>query len=274
MKYFDIHSHLHSDFFKGNIEKVLEEMKKKEIGTISVGVNLIDSKKAVDLANKNKNIWATIGIHPTEKEKFEEEKFQKLVNQNKNKIIGIGECGLDYYWLQKDLEGGKIKIESLTLEKERQKELFKKQIDFAIKNNLPLMLHVRPYKNADAYWDVFEILDKKREGFSSLLKVNFHFFTEKPEIAQEILKRGYYISLPGVITFADLDKTIENIPLEKIMPETDSPFAAPIPHRGKINTPLFVPEIFKKIAKIKNISEEKCHKQLSINIGKFWNIKF
>ena len=246
-----------------------------------MGVSLADSQKAVKLAEKNKNIWATIGIHPTEKENFLETEFQKLFDENKDKIVGVGECGLDYFWLAKDLQTGKINEEELEVEKKRQQKLFKQQIEFAQKNNLPLMLHVRANKNADAYWDALQILDKyKKQGSTStgrgwtLPKVNFHFFTEKPEIAEEILKRGWNISFPGVITFADLDKTIKAVPLEKIIPETDSPFAAPVPHRGKTNTPLFISEIVKKIAEVKNISVEECNQQLLKNIQNFWGIDF
>ena len=98
IKLFDIHSHLHSDFFKEkeDLEKIIQEMKEKNIFTISVAVSLEDSKKAVELAEKNENFYATIGIHPTEKEVFQPQEFQKLINNNK-KILGIGECGLDYY---------------------------------------------------------------------------------------------------------------------------------------------------------------------------------
>lgn len=273
MKYFDIHSHLHSDFFKDDSGKIIIEMQKEGVGTISVGVDFRDSQKAVELAQKHENIWATIGIHPTTREKFEEEKFQQLLDQNKDKIVGIGECGLDYYWLHHDLKKGKINLEELERQKERQQKLFVQQINFAQENDLPLMLHVRPHKNADAYHDVLKILDKQG-GLASLSKVNFHFFTEGPEIAREIVKRNWNVSFPGVITFADLDETIKIMPLEKIMADTDSPFAAPTPHRGKINNPLYVKEIIKKIAEVKNISERKCNQQLLKNTKKFFKINF
>ncbi len=272
IKLFDIHSHLHSNFFKDDIDKIIQEMKEKNIFTISIGVTLEDSKKAVELSEKNENIFSTIGIHPVdEKEVFKPEEFQKLINNNK-KIVGIGECGLDYYWPKKDLELGKINQEEFQEEVQRQKILFERQINFAIKNNLPLMLHIRSFKNSDAHWDAFKILDRKQKESEKEIRANFHFFTEGPEIVDEIIKRNYSISLPGVITFADLDETIKKIPLENLMSETDSPFAAPKPHRGKTNNPIYVEEVVKKIAEVKEKSFEETSRVLIENAKKFWNI--
>ncbi len=270
--YFDIHSHLHSDFFNDNKDIVIQKMKKENIATISVGVSFNDSKKAVLLAQKHKNIFATIGIHPNEKENFEEEKFQKLFNENKEKIVGIGECGLDYFWITRELKAGKINFVNFSSEIIRQKKLFKKQINFAIKNNLPMMLHIRSYNKEDAYNDTFDILEEYKK---TNLKVNFHFFTEKWKVVDKILKlnNNYTCSFPGVITFANLDESIKNLPIEKIMVETDSPFAAPAPFRGKINTPLYLKEIIKKIAEIKNLKFEEAQKKILENSLIFWNIK-
>lgn len=287
MKYFDIHSHLHSGFFKENTEEIFKKMIEQEIGTILVGVDFLDSEKAVILSKNQKdsaNIWACIGQHPVDnkKEIFKEEKYQELLNQNREKIVAIGECGLDYFWLNKDLKGGKISEADFAAQKQKQKKLFEQQINFALKNNLPLMLHVRSFKNADAHKDTLKILDKKQAELKHLSKVgilskkikaNFHFFTENLEITKEIIKRGYYFSFPGVITFANLDEVIKIIPLEKIMSETDSPFATPVPYRGKINNPTYVKEIVKKIALVKNISENKCQKQLLKNTKNFFNLK-
>jgi len=271
--FFDIHSHIHSDFFKGNKKPILEEMKKKNIFTISVGVSYNDSKEAILLSSKYNNLFATIGIHPLEKENFEEDNFQKLLDQNKNKIVGIGECGLDYYWPNNDLKGGKICEADFALELKRQNKLFIDQINFALKNNLPMMLHIRSYKNSDAYFDAFEILKKYQ---NTNLKVNFHFFTENKIIVKKILdlNNNYTCSIPGVVTFANLDESIKLLPLEKIMSETDSPFASPIPFRGKQNTPLHIEEIVKKISEIKKIDIEKTKTQLVNNALNFWNIKY
>lgn len=278
IEFFDIHSHLHSSFFKNDIQKIIQEMKDKNIWTISIGVDLEDSKKAVKLAVENENFYSTIGIHPTEKEIFDEEKFQKLIDENK-KIVGIGECGLDYFWLEKDLKDGKISIAELENEKIRQRILFERQINFSVKNNLPLMLHVRSFKNGDAHEDVLKILDRKQKELScepgdskKKIKANFHFYTENIEITKKIIQRDYRISFPGVITFANIDESIKEIPLEKIMSETDSPFATPKPHRGEVNTPLYVNEIVKKIAEVKKLDFNEVKKQMIKNALDFWKI--
>jgi TatD DNase family protein len=166
--------------------------------------------------------------------------------------------------------------EDFIFEKKRQKKLFENQIDFAMKNDLPLMLHVRSFENADAHTDVFEILDTKQREYDKKglgkIRANFHFFTEGPEVVAEIVARDYMISLPGVITFANLDKTVLSIPLEYIMSETDSPFAAPKPYRGKTNTSLYISEILKKISEVKSIDEEKVREQTIKNTLNFFNI--
>ncbi len=276
IKYFDIHSHLHSGFFeeKENIKIIIEKMLDRKIWTISIGVNFEDSKKSSELAEKNKNIFCSIGIHPeySDKENWDEVKFQKLFDKNK-KVVCIGECGLDYFWLNKDLKSQKINQEDFLNKIKKQKEIFEKQIDFSVKNNIPLMLHIRSFENADAYYDAFEILDKKQIEHKGKIKADFHFFTEGPKVVKEIVERNFMISIPGVVTFANLDDSIKEIPLENLMVETDSPYAAPVPYRGKVNNPLYLSEIIKKIADIKNISEESLRKKTVDNALEFFKIK-
>ncbi len=265
---FDIHSHLHSDFFKGDREEIAQQMLKENIWTISVGVSKKDSKKAINFVKNKANFYCTIGIHPTEKENFNEVFFQKILNENKDKVVGVGECGLDYYWLHKDLEIRKINPSDFDNEISRQKKLFIEQIEFASKNNLPLMLHIRPWENEDAYEDALTILEEYPQ-----VKANFHFFTGKANTALKIQKNpNYFISIPGVCTFANLDKTLKILNMKQTMIETDSPFAAPVPFRGETNAPLYVKEVVKKISSVKTIPLEKIQKQTVKNSIKFWNI--
>lgn len=155
LEYIDIHSHLNLNKFKDDLEEVVQRMKDNKVGTIVIGVDKETSIKAVELADKYENVWACVGLHPTDsKESFDEKFFEDLINNPK--VVAIGECGLDYFH-QKD--------------KERQKELFEKQIDFAVKHNLPLMLHVR-----DAQDDVLKILKKKKKEYEDKLRGNAHFF--------------------------------------------------------------------------------------------------
>jgi len=216
----------------------------------------------------------SIGQHPVDNksEVFDVDFYQNLYDTNKEKIICIGECGLDYYWPKKDIEYGKSTLENFEAERSRQKELFEQQIDFAVRNDLPLMLHVRSFADGDAHLDTFEILDRKQKEHGGQIRANFHFFTEGPEIAQQIVERGFTVSFPGVITFADLDQTIKVVPLESMFTETDSPYAAPKLFRGQDATPLMVEEMVKKIAEVKEMNQEAVRVQLIKNVQNFFNV--
>ena len=241
MKYIDIHCHLDFPDYDSDREEVLARMRENEVGAITIGADLESSKKAVEIAEANENIWATIGIHPEYSSGFpspdqgegrvgfwEEKEFEKLIKSPK--VVGIGECGLDYF---------RLKDDSI---KEKQKKLFEQQIQFAIKHNKPLMLHIR-----DAYDDALDIL-KNYPG----VRGNVHFFAGNISVAKKFLDLGFTMSFTGVITFThDYDEVIKYIPQNSIMSETDAPFVAPVPYRGKRNEPLYVIEIVKKMAEIR-----------------------
>lgn len=233
MKYIDIHSHLGFEDYGNDLGEVIKRMHDNSVATITIGTGLESSKEAVRIAEENENIWACIGNHPDEnsKEIFNEEEYEKLVKSPK--VVAIGECGLDYF---------RIKPEDIEI-KERQKTEFIKQIEFAIKHNKPLMLHIR-----NAHDDAYEIL-KKYEG---RVRGNLHFFTSNITNAKRFTDLGFTISFPGLITYMrDFDKIIKNIPLDKIHAETDAPYVAPVPHRGERNEPSYVIEMYKKIAEIR-----------------------
>jgi len=274
LRHIDTHSHLTESRFDETREDIIAEMKEKSIGTISIGVDRAQSEAAVVLAAKHENMWATIGQHPVDnkEEIFDEKWYQNLYDSHKVTIVAVGECGLDYYWPSKDVEVGKMKPEELVLEKKRQKELFEKQIDFAVRNKLPLMLHVRSFVDGDAHADALKILDTKQIEHEGGIRANFHFFTETPDIAKQIADRGFSISFPGVITFADLDKTIQAVSLDHIMSETDSPYAAPKPHRGELASPLMVPHIIEKIAAVHGITIEQAEQSCVTNAYAFFGL--
>ncbi|PID83442.1 hypothetical protein CSB11_01475 [Candidatus Campbellbacteria bacterium] len=275
MKYIDTHSHLYDDKYTQEERKeVLEEMKKQDIWTVSISCDQKTCLQALALALENENIYASVGNHPFDnrKEKFDSEFYQKIVSQNKDQIVCVGECGLDYYYLKRQIKEGEITQQDFENDQKRQFEMFEQHIDFAVKNNLPLMLHVRSYKKQDAHKDALEILDKKQKEHNGKIKACFHFFTENRKIARQILERGYYISLPGVITFADLDLLVAELPLDKILSETDSPYAAPVPYRGKNNNPVYVKEVVKKIAEVKGLDQKECNEQLVKNAKNFFGI--
>lgn len=261
MKYIDIHSHLGFGDYGKDLPEVIKRMQEAGVATIAVGADLASSKEAVKVAMENENVWACIGMHPNHNlgETFDEKNYEELVKNPK--VVAIGECGLDYFF-----KGESLALEGLSLEKVKQKQKgdFIKQIEFAIKYKKPLMLHVR-----DAHDDAYEIL-KKYEG---RVFGNLHFFTSTLENANRFIALGFTISFPGIITYVkDLDTVIKSIPLDKIHAETDSPFATPIPYRGKRNEPSYVMEVYKKIAEIRGEDTEKVRLQLLENAKRIFGV--
>jgi len=266
MKYVDIHCHLDSPDFDADREAILVRMKEEEIGAITIGADLESSKKAVEIAETNENIWACIGVHPENTTSpltplldagerkhsldieiigDEVKELEKLVQSPK--VVGIGECGLEYFQMDKE------KTE------DSQKKLFESQIQFALKYDKPLMLHVRSSgkDNFDAYEDALDILESYKKDPSAdggeKLQGDVHFFAADISIAKRFLDLGFTMSFTGVITFThDYDEVIKYLPQNSIMSETDAPWVAPVPFRGKRNEPVYVVEVVKKMAEIRD----------------------
>jgi len=242
-KYVDIHSHLQFPQYDQDRGEVLARMQEAGVWTITVGTDLTHSEEAVSFAHEHEGVFATVGLHPNSasEEQFDEDSYAKLVSDEK--IVAVGECGLDYY--RSDVRDANVK--------RRQHEQFEKQITFALAHNKPLMLHCRPsHGSMDAYEDVLAILKAfpKARG-------NTHFFVGTSKIAKGFLGLGFTLSFTGVLTFArDYDETVRYVPLESILVETDAPFAAPVPHRGKRNEPAYVAEVVKAVARIRGEKEE------------------
>ncbi|PIP55608.1 MAG: hydrolase TatD [Candidatus Zambryskibacteria bacterium CG22_combo_CG10-13_8_21_14_all_42_17] len=240
-RYFDIHSHLNFPDKWDNFEEVLKRLKDTETYTIVVGTDFKSSKMAVDLAQNHEEIYACIGVHPVDDphQTFEREKFDELVKHPK--VVAIGECGMDFFHTDKDIDYN------------RQKKLFLNQVNFALDYDKPIMIHAR-----DAYEELLEILEPIKKEAGSKFRGNVHFFAGSPDIAQRFFNMGFSISFTGVITFTrDYDYTIRTSPLNMIMSETDAPYVAPVPHRGKRNEPSYVSEVVKRIAEIRGEDEEK-----------------
>ncbi len=257
MKYFDIHSHLNISKYDTDREEVLNRLKETGTYTIVVGTDFQSSESAVRLAEENENIYACIGIHPSDDLNvvWEEEKFEELVKHPK--VVAVGECGLDFSQINKALDF------------DRQKKLFLEQINFAIKHDKPIMVHSR-----DTFLDLLEILEPIVAMHGSKLRGNIHFFAGSLEIAERFWKIGFTTSFTGVITFThDYDEVIKNAPLEMIMSETDAPFVAPAPYRGKRNEPSYVSEVVKKIAEIRGEDFETVRKALVQNAVRLFQIK-
>lgn len=242
MNYIDTHSHFNLSQFDDDCDEAIARMEAHDTATICVGIDYESSKLAVELAHKHASIWAIIGQHPTDwGREFEKNLFEALAD--KPKVVAIGECGLDYY-RDRDRIG-----------KEEQKKLFQMQIALAVEKNLPLMLHIRAQAGTmDAYDDALVILQQYKEHHPTMIGTA-HFFAGDTRIAQAFLDLGFYISFAGPITFArDYDAVVRMVPLDRILSETDAPFAAPEPYRGTRCEPWHVVETVKKIAEIKGVS--------------------
>ncbi len=257
MKFIDIHCHLNLEQFDLDYEEAISRAQEKEVGMIVVGVDLATSKKAVEIAEKHHNIWAVVGLHPTDapNEIFEREEYLKLARHPK--VVGIGECGLEYC-------RGAIK------NKENQTKIFLEHISIANEVKKPLMLHIRngltPEENA--YSDAIEILKKHAK-----VSGNVHFFAGTWEEGRQFIDLGFRLSFTGVITFThDYDEVIKKAPLNMILSETDAPFVAPVPHRGERNEPAYVTDVARAIASIRGESEEKILSHLIDNARKLFSI--
>ena len=253
---FLVETHTHLDLIKRSTEEVVEEAAQKGVTKmVTIGIDLESSKTALKFASRWEGVYAAVGFHPHEAKFLEEknwEELQKLAREGGDRIVAIGETGLDYYRKHSPISC--------------QVEAFKKQIGLAKKLNLPLIIHSR-----EAHQDTLKILAEEARG----LKVIIHCFSGDKELAEECLKRGYYLGIGGVVTFdnaKNIRTVVEQIPLDHIVLETDSPYLAPHPFRGKPNEPRYLPLIAEKIAELKKISLEEVAKITSTNCKKILGI--
>lgn len=231
--FIDTHCHVFSEYYD-NINEVVNQCKKNNVNRIIVnGCDINSNKEVLELVNKYDVIYGAIGFHPTELDDFKDEYFEFLENNISNpKIVAIGEIGLDYYYDNTD--------------KDKQKEIFKRQLDIANKYNKPIIVHSR-----NSIQDTYNIL-KEYNLFGSI-----HCFSGSVEMAREFIKIGYKLGIGGIITYKNaknIREVVKNIDLSHILLETDSPYLTPVPYRGKSNSPEYIPLIANTIADIKNIS--------------------
>lgn len=236
---FDAHTHLHDKAFDTDRDAVIARMKEGGMRAITVGTDLTTSREAVALAELHEGLWASIGLHPNDNrvESFDESAYGSLVQSLK--VVAIGECGLDYFRSPSDAD------------KKRQRESFERQIAFAVEQRKPLMIHCR-----DAHEDALAILADAQKVHGEKVRGVIHFFIAGAEVAKKYLSLGFVLSFPGVITFTPMyDEAVRLAPLESILSETDAPYAAPVPYRGKRNEPLYVGQTVQRLAELKGVSE-------------------
>lgn len=232
----DSHCHLNFPEFTENMPAVLQAMQDNGVNhALCIGVTLEKFPQVLAIAEANEHIWATVGIHPDNEDVEEADVERLLALADHAKVIGIGETGLDYFRLTGDLEW--------------QRERFRTHIRAAIACDKPLVIHTR---NAAA--DTLRIM--REEGAERCGGV-MHCFTESQEVADQAMELGFYISLSGIVTFKNaqaLKEVAKNIPLDRMLVETDSPYLAPVPFRGKTNQPAYVRHVAEHIADLRGIS--------------------
>ena len=247
---FETHAHYDDRRFDDDREELLQKMEESGIGKIiNSGASVDSTKKTVELAEKYPNVYAAVGVHPTDAEELDETFLEWMKEKAAwEKTVAIGEIGLDYYW-EKEPE-----VQA------NQRYWFKRQLELAKEVDLPVIVHSR-----DAAADTMQILKDVKEWN---LKGVIHCYSYSKEMALEFIKMGYYIGVGGVITFKNAKKlveTVEAIPLERILLETDCPYMAPEPFRGKRNSSLYLPYVVQKIAEIKGVSTEEVERVTEAN---------
>lgn len=272
----DSHAHLNFQAFEHDRPEVIGRCRKMAV--INVGTQAETARKAVLLAEENGNFFAAAAIHPihigksrldqSEAGNQENSSLAEMFGQirelaEEKKVVAIGETGLDYFRLDKDAE--KIK--------QRQREYFLEFIGLAEKENLPLIIHARGSGKdpADAYREILEILKKKS------LRGVIHCFGSSLEIARKFLDIGFYLGFTGIITFEkkaeEIQQVARQVPLEKILIETDSPYLAPEPYRGQRNEPIYVERVARKVAALKNLSLEEVIEKTGKNAFELFHLK-
>ncbi len=321
----DTHAHVNFRAFKGDAKEALQRALDNDTWVINVGSQIDTSREAVELANQFKEgIYAVVGLHPehthsqyvdeeethflTREEHFDEALYQSIATNPK--VVGIGECGLDYYRFPADGDHQQVK--------DKQKAAFREQVKLAKELNKVLVVHSRPAKGDESlYDDLLEILDEEKtpttpsrsaghpslaggevpqltediggasppdkgeyrpkggEGVGAGLRFEVHSYTGSPEYLQKFLDRGAYVSFNGIITFdktGNMEKLVKLAPLDKILLETDCPYLSPAPHRGKRNEPSYVRFVADKVAEIKGLSIKEVTESTTKNAKKLFNI--
>jgi len=258
MELFDTHAHLDFPAFEKDRDKVLERAEKARVRfivTIGSGDGIESTGRALDLARRYDRVWCTVGVHPHDARLMDEGHIEQLRRLAADpRVVAIGEIGLDY-----------AKMHS---PKEVQIKRFRDQLALARQCSMPVVIHDR-----EAHRDMMKII--KQDGAGERTGI-MHCFSGGPDLALELCNMGFFISIPGVVTFKNakkLSKVVEAAPLDKLLIETDCPFLAPEPHRGKRNEPAYVRLVAQKIAKLRGESLEKIAEATTANAFRAYNIR-
>ena len=247
---FETHAHYDDDRFNEDRDELLRRLPEEGVGVvINSGASVESTRDTIRLAGMYDHVYAAVGVHPSEIEELDDAFIDWMKEQTEwEKMVAIGEIGLDYYW-DKEPEV-----------QEKQRYWFGRQIELAKETNLPIIVHSR-----DAAADTMQVM---KEHHAEELTGVIHCFSYSKEMALEFIKMGYYIGIGGVITFKNAKKlveVVEAIPLERIVLETDCPYMAPEPYRGKRNNSLYLTYVRDKIAEIKGVSPEEVERVTEAN---------
>ena len=239
---FDTHAHYDDEAFDADREDILSGLSSRNIGyVVNIGVDIPTSKSSLELAKKYGNIYAAIGFHPSETKQMSEDDIEWLKTHavKENKVVAIGEIGLDYHWSESEEEN------------KNQQHWFRRQITLAKEVGMPIVVHSR-----EAAADTMNIIkDENAADCGGII----HCYSYSAEQARQYVDMGFYIGVGGVITFKNarrLIETVEAIPLERIVLETDCPYLAPEPHRGKRNDSSLLPLVVSKISELKGVAPQ------------------
>lgn len=237
MNIFETHAHYDDDAFDEDRDSLLQQMHQEGIDYIvNIGCSMDNSREIVRMVQKYDFLYGTVGVHPSDIDELTNEDMSALEELSKqDKILAIGEIGLDYHYDNVD--------------KELQKQWFISQLEIAKRGNLPVVIHSR-----DAAKDTLDIIKEHHNGVTPGI---IHCFSYGVEMAREYLNMGYYIGVGGVVTFKNakkLKEVVEYTPLERIVLETDAPYLAPTPYRGKRNCSLYLTHVAEEIAALKNVT--------------------
>lgn len=262
MKYFDAHCHIQFPQYDEDRAEVMKGMEEASVGGIVVGVDLNSTKKAIELVQDKPSLFASVGLHPNSAPEFEGiEPYAELARDPK--VVAIGECGLDNY-----------RPGDVAAAKPLQREVFLAHVQLAIETRKPLMIHSRPAKGTqDAYNDLIDILASAKHEHGDALSGNIHFFVGGIEEARKLIELDFTLSYTAVLTFArDYDEVVRFAPLSHLITETDSPYVAPAPNRGRRNDPRAIPAIVDAIAGIRNEASEAVRMNILQNVQRVFKL--
>ena len=252
---FDTHAHYDDEAFDADREEVLAGLKEQGVGTVvNVGASIASTKTTLALAETHSFMYAAVGVHPNETAELTDADMKWLESLAENpKVVAIGEIGLDYYWDEP--------------EREIQKHWFSAQLEVAKKTGLPVIIHSR-----DAAKDTLDIMKVEHNGATGGV---IHCFSYGVEMAREYLNMGYYLGIGGVVTFQNakrLKEVVRYAPLDRLLLETDCPYLAPVPNRGKRNSSLNLPLVARAIAELKEIDYDSVIDAAYGNARRFYGI--